>query len=266
MIILFFISGGFIVLGDEYKEQRNGETKEKDFVIKEKRLYRRAGVKDARDIYLIACRDQLENKPQKMSSRGFLLGDYEHHPEYLPIIEEAIYENIFYVCESKRKILGFLWGYTAKQWIRERPGMTDFRGAEIHWDNRELAKIGINDILALENFGVVDKIAVDTSLNKKRVAFDLLKSFMKFLLEESCNYIMSEIVISIKKNGVLLPIHNYASEKFHKKIGFRKVGESGWYRYPKSVFGEEGLFRDAVYIASVKDMPYKYKKMIYKFY
>lgn len=229
--------------------------------MSEKRIYRRASLKDVEDIYRICCKMQLENKPKSMSKRGFLISHYTENPEMKKVIEADIFDSIFLVCETRLGILGFLQGYPSKQWQKIRPDLCSPDGGEIIWLDERLRKIGIQDIHSFNGYGVLEKITVDKTLNQKRVALGLIKLFGKILLEMGKTHIMSEIVTAIYRGDDLLNIANKASITFHRRLGFTRVGTSNKYRYEDSYLGKKGYFKDDIYMARISALPYTYRRL-----
>jgi hypothetical protein len=165
------------------------------------------------------------------------------------------------VCETRKGILGYLQGYLGEAWLQFRPQLCSADGGSINWLDHQLRKIGILDICNFNNFGVIDKVVVDKTLDQKRVAFDLIKLFGKILLESEKHYMMSEVVSHIYKDDLCLDITNKASINFHKRLGFIKVGQSEKYHYEGSFLNEKGFFRDNVYMAKISALPYTYKRL-----
>ena len=224
-------------------------------------IYRRAGTKDVDEIYKIATKMQLVNKPDKMTSRGFLIDHYSSLPEIKDEFENNIFNSIFLVCETRKGIVGFLQGYDSEQWLQFRPNLSGPNGANIDWFDEPLEKLGIKSIDSFNSFGVIDKICVDKTLGKKRVAYNLIKLFVKLLLEKERKYVMSEIVTRVFSDDKPLNIRNKASIKFHRKLGFQKVGSSEKYNYDSAFLKEKGYFQDDIYLASINDLPYQYKRI-----
>jgi ribosomal protein S18 acetylase RimI-like enzyme len=204
---------------------------------------------------------ELRNNKKLMSARGFLLTHYSSYPEIKEKITHDIFDSIYLVCETKRRILGFLKGYTSRQWLHRRPNMCDQGGNQIKWSEASLNKLGIDNIHNFQSFGVIDKICVDKRFRKKKVAFNLLKLFTKILLEHENHYVLSEVVSHVYKNDKQIDIKNKASIKFHEKLGFMKVGNTFKYDYCKTFLKEEGSFKDHIYMAKINDLPYKYKRI-----
>lgn len=242
-------------------DQKNRDPEKIDSKVTEKRIYRRAGIKDIDDIYKIACKMQLVNKPELMSSRGFLINHYTSNPEIKDTIEDDIFESIFLVCETKKGILGFLQGYTSEQWFKIRPKLSGAGDTKIKWIDETLNKMGVEDMASFNSFGVIDKISVDKTLGKKAVAYNLIRLFAKLLLENEKKFVMSEIVTRVYDNDKSLEIRNKASINFHKKLGFYKVGETEKYSYNDSFLKESGFLKDDIYLARINDLPYTYKRI-----
>ncbi|MGM0688720.1 MAG: hypothetical protein ACQESO_03960 [Bacillota bacterium] len=243
------------------QEKRNSEPEKKDSISNKNEIYRRAGLKDVDDIYRIASKMQLENKPDLMSSRGFLIDHYTSHPEIKDDLEDNIFSSIFLVCETRKGILGFLHGYDSEQWLKQRPHLSGINGTKIVWIESTLNKLGISSIENFNSFGVIDKISVDKTLGKKRVAFNLIRLFAKLLLEKEKKYVMSEIVTRVYEKDKPLDIKNKASIKFHRKLGFHKVGDTEKYSYDDTFLKDKGYFKDEIYLARINDLPYQYKRI-----
>ncbi|HED23528.1 MAG TPA: GNAT family N-acetyltransferase [Firmicutes bacterium] len=232
-----------------------------DTIATKKEIYRRAGLKDVDDIYRIASKTQLVNKPVLMSNRGFLLDHYTPNPHKKEEFADSIFNSIFLVCENRKGILGFLQGHESEQWLKQRPNMCGVNECKIHWDEETLLKLGISNIENFYQFGVIDKVAVDKTLGKKRVAYNLIKLFAKLLLEKGKKYVLSEIVTRVYCGDKPLNIKNKASIRFHRKLGFKKVGESEKYSYEDTFLKDKGFFKDEIYMAKINDLPYQYKRI-----
>ncbi len=243
------------------QEENREDPENKSTISNKNEIYRRAGVKDVEDIYRIASKMQLVNRPNLMSSRGFLIDHYTSHPEIKKELEENIFNSIFLVCETRKGIMGFLQGYDSKQWLQQRPGLSGISGGQITWDQDALEKLGITSIEDFDSFGVIDKISVDKTFGKKRVAYNLIRLFAKLLLEEGRKYIMSEIVTRVYEEDRSLDIKNTASIKFHRKLGFHKAGHTEKYSYEDTFLKEKGYFKDEIYLARINDLPYQYKRI-----
>lgn len=241
--------------------EKTKEAETTDDIATKNELYRRAGLKDVDDIYRIASKTQLVNKPVLMSNRGFLLDHYTSNPQKKEEFADSIFNSTFLVCESRKGILGFLQGHESEQWLKLRPNMCGVSGARIHWDKEALKKLGITNIENFFHFGVIDKVAVDKTLGKKKVAYNLIKLFAKLLLEKGKKYVLSEIVTRVYNGDKPLNIKNKASIRFHRKLGFKKVGESEKYSYESTFLKEKGYFKDEIYMAKINDLPYQYKQI-----
>jgi len=237
------------------------KTETTDAIATKKELYRRAGLKDIDDIYRIASKTQLVNKPVLMSTRGFLIDHYTSQPHKKEEFADSIFNSIFLVCENRKGILGFLQGHESEQWLKQRPNMCGVNGARIDWNEEALRKLGITSLENFHHFGVIDKVAVDKTLGKKRVAYNLIKLFAKLLLEKEKRYVFSEIVSRVYSRDKPMNIKNKASIRFHKKLGFNKVGESEKYSYEYTFLKEKGFFKDEIYLAKINDLPYQYKRI-----
>lgn len=243
------------------QDEANRAVDKTDSISNKNEIYRRAGLKDVDDIYRIASKMQLVNKPDLMSSRGFLIDHYTSHPEIKKQIAENIFNSIFLVCETRKGVLGFLQGYDSEQWLMHRPDLCGPNRSKIQWIDDALKKLGIESMKNFNRFGVIDKISVDKSYGKKRVAYNLIRLFAKLLLEQEKKYVVSEIVTRVYDEDKRLDIKNKASIKFHKKLGFLKVGNTEKYSYEDTFLKDKGYFKDEIYMARIADLPYRYKRI-----
>jgi ribosomal protein S18 acetylase RimI-like enzyme len=217
---------------------------------------RKAQPNDLSGIYEFCCSVELDNDPKRMRKRGFLMAKFSQHPEIRDMLSKNIEEDQFYVSCENEKITGLLLGYNKGQFLEQRGGLANPDGGKIEWYDKALESLGILDINSIPNFAFVDKIARDPKSIKNGIAQRLLREFVNAPEQEGVNLIMSEIVEGVYDGNMSLNIKNWPSIAFYKKLGGRKVGESGKYSFPLSFLGDRGQFKDGIYMLARDRMPY----------
>lgn len=186
---------------------------------------REAVEEDLSAIYNIACSVGYE---QKDPNAGFLMDDYTEKPQYYhEFFQEKIQKlDHFYIAESKN-VLGFLLAYTKEEWLEENPTWME----EVYW-NPEF------DRQDIENFIVVDKIAVMAEQTGKGIGSILHKHLIHSIEEEGIEDIFQEVIIS--------PTPNLVSLAFKNKQEFSLAG----FRYENY---DDKLYTDLVYHKTIYD-------------
>ena len=171
---------------------------------KDRVTVRKAEMKDLEGIFNVALS---VGKAKKTSYDGFLMDNYENHPEKFKRKFEKNIKNLkyFYVAQSKGEILGFIMAYTAEEWFKDNPEWTE----NIMW------KPDFH-VFQYENFVLTDKIAVRSDLRGCGIGSKMYKKYISDLKQSSINHVFSETIID--------PVPNFASLSFRKKQNFKLAG------------------------------------------
>jgi len=164
---------------------------------------RKAAHLDIDGIMDVACSVGNSNKIPRV---GFLMDDYTQNYNYfkrlfLKLIMEL---DNFYVIESN-SIIGFLIAYTKEQWLIYNP---DWLG-DIIWSPQF-------DVKKVDNFVLVDKIAVRNGLTGKGLGSLLYKTLVPNIKKKNVCNLFSETLIS--------PKPNFASLEFRNKQDYKLAG------------------------------------------
>ena len=215
---------------------------------------RLADVLDANDIYKLCCKLELTEDAEKMSKNGFLMTQYSAHPEMEDFFREITQTNPFYVCaQYEGNITGLLLGYTEEQWKKETSNTAN--DGNVSWNYDILKEVfGIDNPEEITSFALLEKIAVEPELKRRGIATGLLARYASDVKREGVGLVMAEIVEHIYRGNTPLKITNQASIRFFESKGFEKIGESGIYQYSDSFLGDEGRFKDGIYLANADDI------------
>src|SRR6056297_1351478 len=169
----------------------------------EKVSVRKAERKDVAGIYKVA---KSVGTSEKDSYSGFLMDDYKSDPDYFMEIFSKMVDKLdyFYVAKE-RETVGFLMAYTKEQWLSENPDWV----SKVHWSPEF-------DLSKIENFVLVDKIAIKKNCSGKGVGSALYRRFIRDLKASGVKGIFSETII--------YPTPNFASLSFRKKQKHKLAG------------------------------------------
>jgi predicted GNAT superfamily acetyltransferase len=205
-----------------FKEQKIKEVKRKRIgTIK----VRRVDVADIEGIYNVAAS---VGKNKKESNDGFLMDNYSSNPKHYKDIFAAKAKKLrfFYVAEMRNEVVGFLMGYTRKEWLADNPD----------WFETTNWKPGF-DMKKTDSFVFTDKIAIMADYTGLGIGSKIYNQYMKDLKEAGVDYIFSETIID--------PMPNFASLNFRKKQNFKMAGM----RYEKY---NGVVYSDLIYYKPVK--------------
>lgn len=167
-------------------------------------VVRKAEEKDIDGIFYVASS---VGTKEKDPLQGYLMDDYESDPEsYKDKLKKAIrVSRHFYVAEyldeEHRTIVGFTFGYDKETWLRENPSWID--------DNYFRPDF---DLSHLDNFIVLDKIAVLSRLKRQGIGGLLSRRLTSDIKKEGIYDIFEEVIIA--------PVPNLPSVLFKKKRRF----------------------------------------------
>jgi len=197
--------------------------------VKRKRMgtikVRKARAEDIDGIFKIAAS---VGKGKKESTDGFLMDNYNADPKQYKkeFKEKAEKLKFFYVAEMRNELVGFLMGYTRKEWLADNPNWIE----DINWSP------GFN-LNKTECFIMTDKIAITAKYKGCGIGSKIYNQYMKDLKIAGIKHIFSETIID--------PVPNLASLAFRKKQAFKMAGM----RYEKY---NGTVYTDLIYYKPVK--------------
>lgn len=153
----------------------------------------KAGPEDVVGVMAVAI---AAGKASKDAEEGFLLDDYaadkdEHREEFRRAADRS---RFFYVIKDRQdKVLGFLLAHGRERWLRiEKNWLSD-----IHWRPDF-------DQSALENFVLLEKIAVDAELRGTGLGSIMFRQFREDAKAAGIHNMFSETIIGPKPNFAAL--------------------------------------------------------------
>lgn len=206
---------------------------------------------DAGDIYDLCTKVELsadnvatDEARERLCNDGFLMMQYSKHPEMVEIFKECVANDDFYVCvQYYGDVIGFLLGYDGEHIKNKRPELIT-PNRKIKWNE---------DVQDLTDFVLLDKIVVDPAFRRQGIATAIFRHYVENL-KQGIRYVMTETFEQVFRDETPLNITNKASISFFEKNGFKKVGESEVYSDPDSFLGNEGRFKDGIYLATVDEI------------
>ena len=166
---------------------------------------RKATESDIEGIFNVAAS---VGQKRKDPLQGYLMDDYTSNPELhkvklLKVLNEA---DHFYIAEDvieeSRRVVGFMIAYSKNKWLKNNSD----------WLVKNHFRPDFNSN-NLENYIMLDKIAVLASLNRQGVGSKLYKRLIKVMREEKVYDIFEEVIIS--------PTPNLPSVLFKTKRGLK---------------------------------------------
>ncbi len=165
---------------------------------------RKAIPKDCLEVYQIAA---TVGKNKKVAEHGFLVDDYTSNPKHFQskLLQNIFELDYFYVAEIGGRMVGFLIAYTRDQWLKYNPSWLE----DIHWHPQF-------DTEKTDDFIVVDKTAIHSSLTGKGIGSKLYVSLIHDIKINGIHNIFAETIIN--------PVPNFASLSFRKKQDYSLAG------------------------------------------
>lgn len=175
-----------------------------NFDISDKFKVLKAKKSDINDIIKVAAS---VGKAQNDPKQGYLLENYENNiGKHIVKFEKDIEKsNFFYVIKRRNNIVGFLLAYQKNRWLEIEPDWI----FDTYW------KDDFNKH-SLENFIILEKIAVKSDLTSQGIGSMLFNQFRQDALSSDIKNMFSETILS--------PKPNFASMKFAMKQKYELAG------------------------------------------
>lgn len=141
------------------------------------------------------------------SKQGFLMDNYQTNTDkFREKFRKDIRDSkMFYVIKNRNIVVGFLLAYTKKQWLSMEPNWI----FDTKWKDNFNKK-------NLNNFVILEKIAVRSHLTGKGVGSQLFKRFRRDAIKHGISHMFSETILS--------PKPNFASMEFAMKQNYSLAG------------------------------------------
>lgn len=141
------------------------------------------------------------------SKQGFLMDNYSKNTDKYreKFRKDIVNSSMFYVIKKRDIVLGFLLAYNKRQWLNIEPNWIFDTNWKDNFDKK-----------SLNNFVILEKIAVRSHLTGKGVGSELFKRFKRDAIRKGIKDMFSETILA--------PKPNFASMQFAMKQKYNLGG------------------------------------------